>query len=286
LALIPVFAVSLPLLSWKRAVRLRPGLTAAGVFLAAYVLVAGPYHRDCLERHGTLTGMQESVMNRAAGKDLTEIRDELPRVLAGVWLANLVYGQYNVGGWSFEQGTGSFKMFHRRLLQLCVALIVVALLFRSSRKRLLSLIGTRPELFAFLVVFWIALLYHAAHSALAHGTPTTNAWYAVLALPVFVLALLSGAYSVHRRIALGIGAAFCVVWSFAHYKSALEKMVSVQTHQASLAQGLAVLERHHAFLHFAGPGVIALEYGLLALSLGVVLVQARSRACGQGHAGG
>jgi len=285
LALIPVLGVALPALSWRRTGRLGPGLAHAGVFLAAYLLVAGPYHRDCLERHGTLTGMQESVANRAAGKSVSDIRDEVPRVLGLVWLTHFVYGQYNLGGWSFQQGTGSFKMIHRRLIQLSVGLILLALVLRSSRQRLRSLLGARPELFAFLVVFWIALLYHAVQTTLAYGTPTTNAWYAVLVLPMFVLALLSGACALHWRVALGMGAAFCLVWSAAHYKSAIEKMLSVQTHQASLSEGLAVLAKHHAFLHLAGPGVIALEHGLLALLMVVVLVDARSAAREDGRRG-
>jgi len=276
LALIPVLVIAIPVVSWRRTGRPLPGLSRAGVFLAAYLLVAGPYHHDCLERHGTLTGMQESVMNRSAGKDMTAITGEVPRLLRDVWLKLFVCGQYNVGGWSWEGGTGSFATFHLGLLELCAGLIVVALLFRASRRRWLSVLGTRPELFAFLVVFWIALLYHAVHSTLAYGEPTTNAWYAVLVLPVLVLVLLSGAYALDWRVAAGVGAAFCGVWSCAHYKSVVDKMLTVQTHQSSLAEGLAVLEPHHAFLHFTGPGVIALEYALLALLLGCVVGGARS----------
>ena len=42
-----------------------------------------------------------------------------------------------------------------------------------------------------------------------------------------------------------------------------------------LAEGLARIAPHHAFLHFTGPGVIGLEFALLALLFGVVVFRAR-----------
>jgi hypothetical protein len=275
LALIPVFVVALPAVAWRR--ERRPGLALGlgAVFLAAYLGAAGWYHADCLAEYGTLTGMQESVLNTAEGRSLGSIAHELPGLAYRTVKDLFIYGQYNVGGWSFLGGTGSSPRWNRRAIQIGLALLVLALLWPRSRRAELGALRARPELWLLMGALWVALIHHAFQSRLAFGVPTTNAWYAILVLPVLMLTVLLGAWSLYRPLAIVHAAVFCGVWSVAHYKSVIETMIPHQTKVEGLAEGLARIAPHHAFLHFTGPGVIGLEFALLALLFGVVVFRAR-----------
>jgi hypothetical protein len=275
LALIPVFLLALPAVAWRR--ERRPGLALGlgAVFLAAYLAAAGWYHANCLAEHGTLTGMQDSVLNTADGRSIVSIADELPGLALRTVGRLFVFGQYNVGGWSFLGGTGSSSKWNRRAIQIGLGLLVLALLWRRSRRTELVALRARPELWLLMGALWAAILHHTFQSRLAFGLPMTNAWYAILVLPVLMLTVLLGAWSLYRPLAIVHAAVFCGVWSIAHYKSVIETMIPHQTGVEGLAEGLARIAPHHAFLHFTGPGVIGLEFALLALLFGVVVFRAR-----------
>lgn len=275
LALIPVFVIALPVVAWRRERRPDLALGLSAVFLAAYLGVAGWYHAKCLAEYGTLTGMNESVHNTVAGRSVMSIAGQLPSLAYKIVKELFIYGQYNVGGWSFLDGTGRLLKWNRRTIRIGLELLVAAFIWPRSRRKVLDAFRARPELWLFMGALWAALLHHSFQSQLAIGLPTTNAWYAIRVLPVLVLTVLLGAWSLYRPLAILHGAVLCGVWSIAHYKSVIETMVPHQTKITGLAEGLAHIAPHHAFLHFTGSVVIGIEYGLTALLLGIVVFRAR-----------
>ncbi|MBN2492776.1 MAG: hypothetical protein JXQ29_18150, partial [Planctomycetes bacterium] len=180
------------------------------------------------------------------------------------------------GGWSFLGGTGSSRHWHRRAIEVGLVLLLAAVLWPRSRAVALGALRARPELFLLAGALWAALLHHAFQSRIAYGVATTGPWYAVVVLPVLMLAVLLGAWALRRPLAIVHGGVFCGVWSVAHYKSVIETLVPHQTGVEGLGAGLAQIAPHHVFLHFTGPTAIALEYGLLAVLFGVVVFRARA----------
>ncbi len=224
----------------------RPMLTAALAVTVGYAVIAGYYHYTCLDRYKTITGMREAVYNLHT-KGITtqhaiEIMPRLPhRAMANKFLLDAVH----VGGWSFRPPPAFAHRAHGWLLVLAgVALVVACALRRGA----LGALGRNAWLLALVAAVWAGMYYHAAHSALYHGTIYTNAWYGAIVFPIVAAVSVLGAVALAPRLGALVAIAWSAVLSSAFVVGVYTDLLPFQTGEASITEAAAAVAAHHAFL--------------------------------------
>lgn len=166
-------------LAWRRAA------LCGGLALVSASSILVPSLLGNFADYGGLTGMQEGLVNRAAGRGVFELVEialgmNWPRMLAHFWL----YGSTWVGGWSFLS-TGSTL---RGVVMATLILMSAGWCWRwaspgARREMAFRIPGTALRLVALVALVSAALGYHAIESQAAWGVVTTNSWYAAFAFP-------------------------------------------------------------------------------------------------------
>ncbi len=171
-------------------------LLAAGTFFLCYAALCFPIFYENWQRFGTLGSLVEYTFpsfqaRKAAGlwPVLLEVNwfRELSRFLGRLWL----------GGWSFVKLPIGLESFFVLTLYLGLGAFLVRWIrwihaeWRQSRRGLLFPSGLFSSgavaliLAAAVGCMLLGMFYHAVISQATYGTPSTNAWYFLLALPPF-----------------------------------------------------------------------------------------------------
>jgi len=212
LVLLPL-ALVVPLVAWvRRDVGPRRAIAGVGSLFLAIMLVTGHYFYTNWNDYGVAVPMQESVINRKAGRGLGE--------LAGAALTIDWWRQFRsrvgrdslwVGGWSYLGQPDALRVIHQGLMA-CAVLGLGWMAVRGVRRPSAAAseadsrkLGTDRDhagmwidpahawLMALVVACSIAgLAYHTIQSKLAHGAATTNIWYAAICFPWAIVLYVLG----------------------------------------------------------------------------------------------
>ena len=193
LALLPFIAASYLISIGLRQIDLRRGTVLGIAALVAATVVIGPSLLAHLVQHGTLTGMQEALENRAAGRGAaallrTATEVDWPLQLSRPWFWSSTW----VGGWSFLSLGGTL----RGIVAFVLLAMAAGWLFRAWRRSenpVFAIAGTGLRLSMLVAAVSLALGYHVLHTTAAYGIATTLPWYAALAFPWALLLLVAGA---------------------------------------------------------------------------------------------
>lgn len=269
MVLIPLFGVGLALryVPWKQ-----PGLLlgAAALMAAGYLAVAGPYHSASLDRYGTITGMQEAVKNREAGKGLGELVGSATSIPLDEVGAKLLTRSFHVGGYSVHPLPSGWRTAWKVFLGLNGLLLLVCLFLPSARRRIGVFFRQAWELPALLLLTWAGLFYHMVQSNLAYGLVTTNPWYAVIAFPALFCLLLLPATALFNRWSEGrpagvVTAVLIGAFFLTAYRLGMRGLESLMTDQ-----GRVSVADHHTLLGF-GTGTQWVLEGCAALLIAALL---------------
>jgi hypothetical protein len=154
------------------------------------------------EHYGSLTSMQEAVINHRAGRTAADLLHaaatiDFPARVASLWGSDLFF----TGGWSFLRPTPNAVRAYGAVVVaglLGWVFAVATSLARREGRRLEEVPGRFvngwvPAGCLILVAgYTAALAYHMVQSKLAWGVITTNAWYASPALPWFLAVVVAG----------------------------------------------------------------------------------------------
>jgi 4-amino-4-deoxy-L-arabinose transferase-like glycosyltransferase len=182
----------------RRRVVLKQALVAAIALTCGFLLMTQSEFRANWTRFGTLTVMQESVLNRQAGHGL----GDLVRTACSIsWLGffrNLWLRKDLIcGGWSWA-GDCQRLYFRHELLVLTGLFGWAWMVVPTSRARIGKLFHDRafPCLcLALCLGYSISLSYHVVQSQLCWGAMSTNPWYAAAAYPWFLLLVTAGLFA-------------------------------------------------------------------------------------------
>jgi hypothetical protein len=201
LTLIPVAAAALVIGVWRREIRPLQALGATLLILGLGGAMTWSYFSSNLHNFGTLTTMQEAIMNHAANRSLMEVLTAMPirlwqRTTTAMWATEGLW----TGGWSFLRMPQILMDFYEVVLFLSAGFFLARIPTRRGRTRL-PIDPFRVWIMLLLLAFVeTGLMYHAAESYSAwSGKIATNPWYAALAIPWWMIVLCAGASTVPRR---------------------------------------------------------------------------------------
>jgi 4-amino-4-deoxy-L-arabinose transferase-like glycosyltransferase len=163
-----------------------------------FLLVTQSEFRANWTRFGTLTVMQESVLNRQAGHGLGDLLRTARSIswlgfFRNLWLRKDLMS----GGWSWA-GDNQRLYFRHELLVVTSLLGWAWLVVPASRTRIGRLFHNPafPCLCVALCLgYSMSLSYHVVQSQLCWGTMSTNPWYAAAAYPWFLLLVSAGMFA-------------------------------------------------------------------------------------------
>jgi hypothetical protein len=268
LVLLPVAVAALLVAARRTGAGWRSALLAILLFAAAHLAPTFSYYRSSLREFGTLTGMQEAVKNQADGKGpldywLAASEIDWPQWVRGHHLRNTLW----MGGWSFLRARGAFRDMHEWILVIGFLGWLSLLLVRKRTKEWLfrDSSSVLPLLWLLCACVTAGLAYHTLQSKVAWGTPTTNPWYAMLALPWFVCLFYQGALGYPGRLVkTAIPSGLAILYVVAEFYGCLFLMIPHYTAHATAGEAWRRLVELHAV--FPGP-VFAIPAALAALAL-------------------
>ncbi|MHC5538599.1 hypothetical protein ACYOEI_10285, partial [Singulisphaera rosea] len=170
--------------------RPRPGRAALAALTlsAGFLLVTQAELRSNLDRFGSLTPMQEGVVNRSKGKTASDLmRTARTFDWSGqtrrLWLRETFYA----GGWSHLGTAGGFIKVYSTVSLIAILGYAWWLVSPKARREPVYASSFTPLACAVLCLSVTAALgYHMVQSKLAWGRPTTGPWYASAAIPWFL----------------------------------------------------------------------------------------------------
>ncbi|WP_300155747.1 hypothetical protein [Solidesulfovibrio sp.] len=261
-----------PRLSWRARLR---ALAAPCAFVLGYVALAGAYHLPYLMRYGQLTGMQEAIFSSRRGFGLAKLLGAAKDLGYGVFRNPLAYNAtVFLGGWSNLQSPDWQNLAFKTGLTGCALALGAALCRRGGRRRLLSLALAAPELPLLWAGCTLALVFHALHSALAWGFPTTGAWYAMPALPAFFTWLLLGPALLGRLAGAQALLYLAVLFNWGAFSGTYGNLLVQETGTTDLAVGASIAAAHHALIPANAAWMLAAQFVLVALGLGLAAREA------------
>jgi hypothetical protein len=230
----------------RRAAEVWRAMAAAVAMSVAFVAVTQAEFRGNWKRYGTLTVMQESLINGQAGRGgiahlIATARAVSWRGFAeNLWLRKSVMS----GGWSWAGANQRMQNRHEFL-----ALAALAgwawWLVPASRRRPGRLFDdpSVPWICAALCLGYSASLgYHTLQSQLCWGTPSTNPWYAAAAYPWFLLMLTAGSFLWPiGRLRLALPVLLCIFFLETQATIILGSMVATYTAGANWQLALSRL---------------------------------------------
>jgi hypothetical protein len=224
--------------------RLQLAVGSAPALLAGFAVVAHSEIHANLGRRGGGAVMQESALNRAAGRGAGDLIATARSIRWPEWSRNLwLRDSVMSGGWSWA---GKHERLRSRYEAMAIAGLAgwVWIIVPGGRRRLLGLFHdpTCPLLCLVLCLsYTAALAYHAVQSQLCWGSIATNPWYAAAAYPWFLLLVCGGAmgWPVGRLGCLAPGA-IALIFLATEASSVLGSMTALY---AALADWNAALAR-------------------------------------------
>jgi len=200
-ALIPFAAICwLIMLIRLRPEGMRAPLAALALGLGILVVIQSEV-RFNLANYGSLSSMQEVLVNQRRGKTTTDLLRTAstvnwPRTISHLWDRELFF----VGGWSFLPTHPRMVMLYGDLVKVGLAgwIWLGAVLIvrrRHFSKSVFSAPWVPLACIALVLCYTAALGYHTVQSKLAWGEPSTGSWYASPALPWFLVVVAGSAMS-------------------------------------------------------------------------------------------
>lgn len=279
MVLLPVFAGAL---LWRCRPRRagREALIGLAAFGAGYAALAGFYHLECLARYGQLTGMQEAVMNSFRGYTWRELLGAAGKLHYTVLRNPLFYNAtLHLAGWSNLISPQWINLGFKTVLTLSGLALCLGLLGRQARAQAALLLARAPELPLLLVAGCAALFFHALHSALCWGIPTTGPWYGMLHLPVLFLFMLLGPALCGRCVGASCLLMLALLCNVATMGGTYDALLTQQTNNPDFYRALKAVVAHHALLRPDLHGFLTAEFIGLAASIALVLEEVVS--CGR-----
>ncbi len=216
-ALIPFAAICwLIMLIRLRPEGMRAPLAALALGLGILVVIQSEV-RFNLANYGSLSSMQEVLVNQRRGKTTTDLLRTAstvnwPETISHLWDR----GVFFVGGWSFLPTHPRMVMLYGDLVKVGVAgwIWLGAVLIvrrRHFSKSVFSAPWVPMACLALVLCYTAGLGYHTVQSKLAWGMSTTCPWYASPALPWFLVVVAGSAMSLplsqYLRLAVPLGLA-------------------------------------------------------------------------------
>jgi hypothetical protein len=172
------------------------GALRALALVFGFLLITGPEFLSNWAHFGSITVMQESILNRQAGHgfgDLVHTARSIdwPGFLRKLWLRKNLMS----GGWSWAGDNQRMPVRHEVLAVISLlgwGWILSSTWRRRNGARFFSPI-TPLLCLAICGGYSASLGYHAVQSELCWGTMSTNPWYAAAAYPWFLLLVTAGA---------------------------------------------------------------------------------------------
>ncbi len=298
-------------LAWRhRDVLTRRRILAGGVVMAlAASVVVGPNLVTNVQLYGGLTPMQEAVKNRRDGLTTADLLDAAKRVPWAERLESFWFREpLEVGAWSFLRPSWKWISRHALVMKICLVGLIAGPILRWLLTRIRTGRFKSPPLeespgslthsidgssgrtrlilagLGLCVSYTMALSYHIAHSQLAWGRPTTNAWYAAACYPWLCAAVVLGGLSWSgRRIGRLLVLSWIVVMVVGESLVVFGLMPSIY---AAGGSGWTAIERlgqiHPAWL---GPGtwILGTLGSILLVGLAVTKVLVIARAEDRNH---
>lgn len=240
------------------------------IALGAYVLTAGEYHADSLQKYGGITAMQEAVDNRNNDKGVAELIQIIPTMPLNYYLVSL--NQLHTGGWSFGRARPVFSFLWKGSLGIMIVALFASIIASLSKSitrdaidssgkfRLRGTTGNRfkgvwPnlwELVLLCMIMWGALLYHSFHCMLARGYVATNPWYATIIFPILLALLLLG-LAAWRCIASILMTVFLfILFCLSYYTGTYLDLLLMMTNESDYYRAITLINNHHGFLRLPG----------------------------------
>uniref|UniRef100_I2Q7G6 Glycosyltransferase RgtA/B/C/D-like domain-containing protein n=1 Tax=Desulfovibrio sp. U5L TaxID=596152 RepID=I2Q7G6_9BACT len=273
LPLVPVLGLLLawPCLGPGRTRRERlAALTGLAAFVCGYAAVAGPYHWPYLVQYGQLTGMQEAIYASRRGFGLGRLLLATRDLGYGLFRNPVLYNAMpHVAGWSNLSSPTWLNQGFKLALSGCALALGAALVRPQARRQAGRLMAAAPELPLLFAFCTLALFFHALHSTLAWGFPTTGSWYAMAALPALFLLLLLGPALLGPRAGLAALFFLAVLCNVAYLGGTYDTLLAEETGQAGYFAAFRIAAGHHAL---GGPRLALLpfvELACLAVALGL-----------------
>lgn len=200
-ALVPFAAICwLIMLIRLRPKGMRAPLAALALGLGILVVIQSEV-RFNLANYGSLSSMQEVLVNQRGGKTTTDLLRtastvDWPTTISQLWDRELFF----VGGWSFMRSHPRVVMVYRDLVKVGLAgWIWLGAVLIVRRRDLSKSVFSAPWVplacIALVLCYTAALGYHTVQSKLAWGEPSTGSWYASPALPWFLVVVAGSAMS-------------------------------------------------------------------------------------------
>ena len=193
-----------------------------------------------LRHYGTSAPMKEVMINREKGNGVSEAFASLSKIniakkLLWVWTRDSTW----TGGWSFLAVKKKARKCVKFLIYFASAGWILHLL-RSFRKPLLFPSGVSINLFLLVLSISIALGWKMVQTYLAWGMSGTNAWYACIGLPFFLIMAYEGAGGWGRWGAIAFGGLMTATYLFAEIHGAFNRMLPAYSGGAT---GLEAIRR-------------------------------------------
>lgn len=276
LILMPVFAA---VLAWRclagRRQEVLGALACLAVFLLGYAALAGPYHVECLLRYGQLTGMQEAVMNGFRGFGPGRLLEAAGEAGCGLIRNLLLYNcTPHQAGWSNLIAPQWINLGFKTLVTVCGAAFCAGMARGDARRLAGKLLVGAPEMTLLLAFGTAALVFHAAHSILCWGVPTTGPWYGMLFLPVLFLLLLLGPSLWGRRTSACCLLFLVLLCNGAYMAGTYGDLLTQETNLADFYKALKAVAAHHALLRLDLHTSLVAEFLLLMLAVSLAFEEA------------
>lgn len=269
LALVLALGLAVAWQGWRLR-RRRAALACLACLAAGYLLVAGWHHAVNLARYGQPTAMQEAVMNSKQGHGPAKILGAAAKLGYGAFRNPLLYNATpHLAGWSNLRSPDWVNLGFKTGVTVCLLALGAALSRRASRQEAARLAATSRPLLLLWGATALALAYHALHSTVRWGFPTTGAWYGVLALPVTFGCLLLGPALLGRRAGTYALLLLALIANVAFLDGTYNVLPAQETGTPDFYRAIRELAGHHALLHLDLAPLVGLELlclaGLIAL---------------------
>ena len=234
-----------------------------------------------VETYGSLTPMQEGLVNRQAGRGFGQLLEtalaiDWPRRLGWMWL----YGNTWVGGWSFiSTGSTLRRVVSITLMIMSAGWVWSWILPKARRSKVFTVPGTGLRLIAVVILMSAALGYHMIHSLAAWGVISTNPWYAAFAFPWALTLVYGGALQwPTRAFGMSLAALLIILYFAAEVNGTFFRMLPFYSN----TMGPLSLERMAALR----PEVLGTSTLYLASLMSLFLLGTLVWLAGRGRSGG
>ena len=250
----------------------RAALACLFALVLGYLAVAGWHHAANLARYGQLTAMQEAVMNARQGFGPAKILEAAGKLGYGFFRNPIFYNATpHLAGWSNLRSPDWLNLGWKVAISGCLLALGAALLRRDFRQDAARLASAATPLCLLWGATCLALGYHALHSAVRWGFPTTGAWYGMLALPVTFGFLLLGPALCGRRVGAYALLFLAFLANAAFMDGTYNVLLTQETGTSDFYRAIRDVAGHHALLRLDLSPLVMLETavlaGLLALSM-------------------